>query len=148
MLLYWWLSIYLKKEVYNLKIFDGYVESCGKLINIKGRASRKEFWAFILINLLISSLLAFLIIRSLSLTTRQFDFVILPFALVNFLLFFSVLARRFHDTNRSADKLIMAIISLFGIFYIVACCCVNSDYGENDYGKNPKGEGNKSYLVK
>lgn len=92
----------------------------------KGRARRKEYWMFYLINLIISIALTVLDqIMKLQLLSNIYSLaVLLPTIAVG--------VRRMHDTNKSGWYILIP-------FYNIYLLCINGDAGENQYGPDPKG---------
>ncbi|MDR0610982.1 MAG: DUF805 domain-containing protein [Planctomycetaceae bacterium] len=123
----------------------------------KGRARRKEFWMFNLINFLISS---FLFITALILMTTGaaldnasggegiWRLVIVTgglcmFAYIIFLCLIllpsiNIMARRLHDLGLSSLFILLILIPC-GAVILFLLCCLDSQSGNNQYGPNPKG---------
>jgi uncharacterized membrane protein YhaH (DUF805 family) len=93
-----------------------------KYFNFEGRASREEF-LYPLISYLILSLVTYLLSETL--------FWI--FYIITFLPWFSLTARRLHDTGRSGwwQLLVLTVIGLIPLFY---WAFQNGETGENKYG--------------
>ena len=147
---------------------NSYVEVIKKYIVFKGRARRKEYWPFILINAVISGIFRFVDtnlfkVQSLGILSILYNlFIFLPLS--------SVCIRRLHDIGKSGmlywiylvitsiTSLLILVIS-FGylfrdftiialiisvIFLIIICTWFfilmikDSQPGENKYGPNPK----------
>lgn len=91
-----------------------------------GRARRKEYWMFYLINVIISILL--------SVIGTAIDFIFLGniYSLALLVPTIAVGVRRMHDTNHSGWFLLVP-------FYNLYLLCINGDAGENKYGADPKG---------
>ena len=99
-----------------------------------GRARRKEYWMFFLVNFIILLLLG-LIEAALGLP-----------AVLTFLYTLAVLiphiavgVRRLHDTGRSGWWLLLSLVPLVGIFIVLFFLILDGQPGENSYGPNPKG---------
>jgi|SRR5271169_83022 len=98
-----------------------YIEVIKKYAVFGGRARRKEYWMFVLFNLLISIAIAFIRMPMLG-------------AIYNLAVFIpgiAVAVRRMHDTNRSGWWILLPIVNLVFL-------CLDSQPGENEYGPNPK----------
>ncbi|WP_274369277.1 DUF805 domain-containing protein [Morganella morganii] len=112
--------------------------------NFKGRARRKEYWMFTLINnaIIVSLYLATLYFsdrysrdfNTISLVLTVF-FVI--YIIVTFIPSLSVTVRRLHDTGRSGWWL-LALLIPFGGIIIFVFSCLDSHPGDNRFGPNPK----------
>ncbi|WML48330.1 DUF805 domain-containing protein [Neobacillus sp. PS3-34] len=103
-----------------------------------GRARRKEYWMFFLVNAIISIVLS--ILQSVAdlnnLLTGLYSLaVLLPSIAVGI--------RRLHDTGRSGWWLLIALIPIVGGIILLVFTCQDSQENENQYGPNPK----KSSLI-
>lgn len=137
-----------------MKYFITALKNYGKL---SGRARRKEYWYFILFNLIISfgiSLFENILyfsghggnIRSNIPLAAPIGY----FSLIYFLFIitpsFTVSVRRLHDTGRSAWFLLLIFIPAVGFMVLLILMCIDSTYGLNKYGLNPKGIGNPDEI--
>ncbi len=107
-----------------------------KFATCKGRASRSEYWYFVLFYTLLSlavTLTVFILPEAIFLTLN---------AAVSFGLIvpcFTVSVRRLHDTNKSAWFLLLLfipVINLVLLYFFIK----KSDAGSNRFGENPLGE--------
>lgn len=105
----------------------GYVDVLKKYATFTGRASRKEFWMFLLFNVLIGAVIGF--IEGLVGIPGFFS---LLFNLAILIPSIAVGARRMHDTDRSGWWQIVPIVGF--IFMLL-----DSHPGTNRFGPNPKG---------
>ncbi|MBQ3635911.1 MAG: DUF805 domain-containing protein [Bacteroidales bacterium] len=100
-------------------------------VNFNGRARRKEFWQFILVNFVISivvSIIAGMIGQWLSYL----------YSLALLLPGLSVGARRLHDINKSGWLQLLGIIPLIGIILLIYWWAQPGDKGDNPKGPDPK----------
>lgn len=108
--------------------FFGAVASVFKnYANFRGRARRKEYWYFVLFNIIISLLL-----------------MVIPFApilwgLITIIPGLALIARRLHDTGRSAWWYFIILIPLIGSIILFVFFLIDSQPGNNKWGPNPKG---------
>ena len=110
-----------------------YIECWKKYVEFSGRARRKEYWMFILFNL-IASIVAGVIDGVLGTMTIGYLYslaVLLPSLAVS--------ARRLHDTDRSGWWLLIGLIPILGWIVLLVFMCMDSTPGENRFGPNPKG---------
>lgn len=112
--------------------------------NFKGRARRKEYWMFVLIDTAIIVSLYLAILYFSDLYSRDFNaigFVLTVFfviyIIVTFIPSLSVTVRRLHDTGRSGWWL-LALLIPFGGIIIFVFSCLDSHPGDNRFGPNPK----------
>jgi uncharacterized membrane protein YhaH (DUF805 family) len=106
---------------YYIKVFKNYAV-------FSGRARRREFWYFLLFNILISYGLEYL---EDTFNVRIIYFISDMYSLAVIIPSIAVGVRRMHDTGRSGWFLLVPIVDL-----IIAC--TDSDAGDNFYGANPK----------
>jgi uncharacterized membrane protein YhaH (DUF805 family) len=107
-----------------------YIEVLKKYIVFEGRARRQEYWVFVLINFVISVILALLSFGALE--TLYGLAVFLPSIAVSF--------RRLHDTDRSGWWLLLGLIPLLGALVLIYFFVQDSTPGTNQYGSNPKSD--------
>ncbi|MED1203921.1 DUF805 domain-containing protein [Heyndrickxia acidicola] len=101
-------------------------------VNFKGRARRREYWMFFLLNAIFTLVLtavdsAFHLNKILS-TIYSFAVAIPGLA---------VGARRLHDIGKSGWWQLLGFIPLVGGIILIVFWCQNSTI-ENKYGRNPK----------
>ncbi len=105
----------------------------------KGRATRSEYWYFILFTILISIGLAVIdtVLGTVDETTGQGALGIL-WSLFVFLPSLAVFIRRLHDTGRSGWWFWIGLIPLIGTIVLLVFMCFDSQGEINEYGANPK----------
>ena len=111
--------------------FSDAIRICfGKYADFTGRASRPEFWWFVLFILLVDvALLAI---------ARLLWFL---FALAVLLPRLAVAVRRLHDTDRSGWWLLLAFVPVVGAIVLLVFCCQKSDPTANRFGPPPLPQG-------
>lgn len=117
-----------------------YLEALKKFTEFNGRASRQEYWYFVLFNILISIGLG-LVDR----ITGSFD----PlsgvgllggiYGLIILLPGLAVSVRRLHDTNRSGWWVLLPFIPILGGLIFLYFLVLDSSPDRNNYGESPKG---------
>jgi len=97
-----------------------------------GRARRKEYWGFVLINFIISVILGIIggLIKFSLLGTIFMIAVLLPSIAIGI--------RRLHDVGKSGWWLLIAFVPVVGGLYLLYLAVLDSDPGDNEYGPNPK----------
>lgn len=105
----------------------------------KGRATRSEYWYFILFTLLITIGLTVLdiMVGTFDEATGQ-GIISGLFSLFIFLPSLAVFVRRLHDTGRSGWWFWIALIPLIGLIVLLVFLCGDSQNDTNEYGSNPK----------
>ena len=100
-----------------------------------GRASRKEFWMFMLINSAVMCVLPFVVhllgVLSLTVVTGVYHLAVLIPTL-------AVLVRRLHDIGRSGVWGFIGWMPVVGIVVLVIFLVQDSDPNDNIYGAPPK----------
>lgn len=118
---------------------DWYISAFEKYATVNGRASRKEYWCFVIFHLFFILTFGFI------------DFLIGAFyaklgigllsgmyVLFSFSPAISVAVRRLHDTGRTGWWLLFYLIPLIGAIVICVFLVLDSEPKENKYGNNPK----------
>ncbi len=109
-----------------------YLAVLKKFAEFSGRARRKEYWMFVLINLIISLVLTGLdVALNIGLLSGLYSLAILVPSL-------AVGVRRLHDINKSGWSLLIGLIPLVGFIILILWLAKDSDPGDNTYGPNPK----------
>ena len=118
---------------------DWYLKVINSYNDFNGRARRKEYWMFVLINLLFSMLAAFLD-RMFGITWGEVGYgpLYVVYGLIVLIPGLAVIIRRLHDIGKSGWMLLIAFIPLIGVFWLLFLLVTDSTPGENQYGKNPK----------
>ncbi|CAK9883746.1 MAG: Inner membrane protein YhaI [Candidatus Erwinia impunctatus] len=113
-----------------------YLAVLKKYADFSGRARRKEFWMFTLINTIIALVLFMLF------TVESLSSIVLVLSIIYLLATFipnlAVTVRRLHDTNRSGWMLFVSCIPVVGYFIFLYFLCNDSTPGDNLFGGNPK----------
>ncbi len=106
-------------------------EALKKYADFKGRASRKEYWLFVLLSVIAVFLAVFIdtILETFVLTAVVGLALIVPS--------FSALARRMHDTGRSGWWILVYFIPFVGAFVVLVLAVLPGEAGENRFGPNP-----------
>ncbi len=112
---------------------DWYLTVLKQYTVFSGRARRKEYWMFFLINLIVS--LAINVIEAIVLGTA---FLGLIYALAVFLPYLAVTIRRLHDTDRSGWWFLIAFIPLVGAIVLLVFLVMEGTSGDNQFGADPK----------
>lgn len=116
-----------------------YLEVLKQYAVFNGRARRKEYWYFLLFNIIISIILGVIdgVVGSFSPETG-IGLLGGIYALAVLIPGLAVSIRRLHDTNRSGWWLLLLLIPLIGPIVIIVFMATDSNPEENQYGANPK----------
>jgi uncharacterized membrane protein YhaH (DUF805 family) len=119
-------------------MMDWYFKVLRNYIGFSGRARRKEYWMFILVNIILTGVLS-MVDKMLGLRVAGDEGILTAiYGLLVVLPWWAVQFRRLHDTDRSAWWLLLLIIPIVGWLIILAFNCQDSTPGENRFGPNPK----------
>ena len=103
-----------------------------KYADFSGRARRKEFWMFALINFIIA------IVLSVVDSMIGMPVLGLIYSLGVLLPGLAVGARRLHDIGKSGWWLLIGLVPFIGIIVLIIFFVMDSNPGDNQYGPNPK----------
>lgn len=110
-----------------------YLEVLKKYAVFGGRAQRKEYWFFVLFNLIITLVLGFVegFAGGPGVLSAVYGLAVLIPSI-------AVTVRRLHDTDRTGWWLLIALIPLIGTIILLVFMLLDSSPGQNQYGSNPK----------
>lgn len=116
-----------------------YLEVLKKYAVFSGRARRKEYWYFVLFNIVISVILSAIdgMMGSYNAETGM-GLLGSIYILAILLPGIGVSIRRLHDTGRSGWWLLVGFVPLIGAIVLIVLMLQNSKPGQNQYGANPK----------
>ncbi|WP_425221136.1 DUF805 domain-containing protein [Pseudomonas sp.] len=111
---------------------EWYTAVLKKYVEFQGRARRKEYWMFILFNILASIICGVIdgILGIMLLVPLYSLAVLLPSI--------AVCIRRLHDTNRSGWWILISLVPFVGSIILLIFLCIEGDAGDNRFGPNPK----------
>ncbi|NJM32735.1 MAG: DUF805 domain-containing protein [Limnobacter sp.] len=116
-----------------------YLEVLRKYAKFSGRARRREYWQFVLFNLL--ALLGLLIVDLLlneTLPAWGGLFLVLAYSAFTLIPSLAVNVRRLHDVGLNGYWIFLAIIPVLGSLLLLIFMIKNSQPGSNRFGPNPK----------
>ncbi len=116
-----------------------YIEVLKKYAVFDGRARRKEFWFFVLFNIIIGAALAIVdtVIGS-SVGDANVGFLGGIYSLAVLIPSIAVAVRRLHDTERSGWWILLSLVP-FGVIVVLVFALIEGTAGPNKYGEDPKG---------
>ncbi len=116
-----------------------YLKCWNQYADFSGRARRKEYWIFSLINGVIIIILYILQMVMIESTLWLiFPIVFFLYALAVFLPSLAVNIRRLHDIGKSGWWYLIYLIPIIGSIWLLVLMCLDSEPGENQWGENPK----------
>lgn len=116
-----------------------YLKCLKQYADFKGRARRKEYWMFVLFNVLFSMVLTVLdaalgwsdMERGVGVLGAIYSLVVLVPGL-------AVVVRRLHDIGKSGWNYLFVLIPIVGAIVLLVWFCQDSESGTNKWGENPK----------
>lgn len=122
-----------------------YIKAIKNYAVFEGRATRMEFWMFMLFYILVALGIGFVLGIVMTLAEyneSEIDHV--SSVVSNIYILFMVLpsislcVRRLHDINLSGWYYLISLIPLIGIIYLFIIALVDGTLGDNKYGDDPK----------
>ena len=115
-----------------------YLSVLRNYIGFSGRARRKEFWMFILVNAIITVVIS-IVDKILGWDLGDGQGILATiYGLLVFLPGLAVQFRRLHDTERTAWWLLLSFIPIVGWIALIVFSCQSGTPGENRFGPDPK----------
>ncbi|MBG3018945.1 DUF805 domain-containing protein [Proteus sp. WDL240414] len=113
--------------------------------NFSGRARRKEYWMFTLVNTIIIAVLYAILISSVDMNTGEMSslgsiagIIIGIYSLAIIVPSLAVTIRRFHDQDKSGWMFLLAFIPAVGGLIVFVFMCLEGTKGDNRFGPDPK----------
>ena len=120
-----------------------YLKVLKQYTDFSGRARRKEYWMFVLFNIIFS--ICALLIDVLIGTSFEmnginlgYGYIYMLYGLFVFIPGLAVLIRRLHDIGKSGWYILISFIPLIGGIWLLVLLVTDSDAGNNKWGSNPK----------
>lgn len=127
---------------------EWYVGVLRKYAEFDGRARRKEYWMFVLINTVIGwglgrvdNLLGIASSDGYGLLSGFYSLAVLIPSL-------AVMVRRLHDAGKSGWFFFINLIPIIGWIWFFIVLVTDGEAGSNQYGANPKESGSSGYSPK
>ncbi len=128
---------------------DWFINFLKKIANFQGRASRKEYWTYMLLNILktlvIYGILMYLKDKNLNIRLPDIPtFIKTPFIVVSYIMGamvlvsqYALMVRRLHDVGKNGWWLLTLAFPFAGFIYINFLFLKKGDPNTNEYGENP-----------
>jgi len=110
-----------------------YIDVLKKYTVFNGRATRSEYWYFVLINVIISIILVLI-----GHILKVGDSLSTVYSLAVFLPSTAVAARRLHDIGRTGWWQLIILIPMIGFIVLIIFFAKDGEPIDNQYGQNPK----------
>lgn len=116
-----------------------YLKVLRQYADFNGRARRKEYWMFVLINIMFMLVaMGFDNMLSIDFGGAGYGPIYLIYSLALVIPSFAVGIRRLHDTGRSGWMMLLSLIPLIGQIWLIVLFATEGNPGVNEYGSNPK----------
>ncbi len=116
-----------------------YIDVLKKYAVFDGRARRKEYWMFVLFNVIISIILGILDrIIGTDFGNGSSGWLSTIYSLAVLLPSIGVAIRRMHDTNRSGWWILINLIPCVGFIWFIVLAAQEGTVGDNQHGPDPK----------
>ncbi len=115
---------------------EWFLMSFKKYADFSGRSRRKEYWMFVLFNIIVVLGVAFI-----GAGIGLQDYIAIPLGLYVLAIIIPSLAlavRRLHDQGKSGWYILVRFIPVIGGVWFLVLMCVDGDSRSNEYGLNPK----------
>jgi len=116
-----------------------YLSVLTKYAVFSGRARRKEYWMFVLFNI-IFAFVAMILDNAFgtTITGEGYGAIYFLYTLAIIVPALAVTVRRLHDVGKSGWFLLIVLIPIVGAIWLLVLACTAGDAGKNAYGPNPK----------
>ncbi|WP_460218133.1 DUF805 domain-containing protein [Psychroserpens sp. MEBiC05023] len=110
-------------------------------LNFSGRARRKEYWMFILVQIIIVGLfISYASLIDNFLESEIAGSILGIYALATLIPWLALNVRRLHDINKSGIYIFINLIPIVGRIWYIVLVATEGDFGDNKYGPDPKRE--------
>lgn len=116
-----------------------YLRVLKQYADFKGRARRKEYWMFVLFNLIFASIAVVLDnILGLAVEDAGYGPIYGLYMLAVLVPGIAVTVRRLHDINKSGWMILIGFIPFIGFIWLLVLMVTNGQQEANKWGENPK----------
>ena len=118
-----------------------YIKVLKNYFNFDGRARRKEYWFFVLFNI-IFAIVAAVIDNVLGIASEELGYgpIYGLYALATFIPGIAVSIRRLHDIGKSGWYFLLALIPCVGGIILLVFALTPGDPYDNEFGPDPKAD--------
>jgi uncharacterized membrane protein YhaH (DUF805 family) len=119
-----------------------YLNAFNNYATFSGRATRSEYWFFVLFNI-IFIILAMLLDNAFGTTIKMgygvslpYGYIYIAYLIITLLPSFAVGVRRLHDVGKSGWFFLISLIPIIGAIWLLVLLFTDSNVGENKYGES------------
>ncbi|MEM5565528.1 DUF805 domain-containing protein [Psychroserpens sp. AS72] len=107
--------------------------------NFSGRARRKEYWMFVLVQLIIVGLaISYASLVDDFLGDQFISSIIALYFLATLVPWLALNVRRLHDIGKSGGYIFINFIPVIGRIWYIVLVATEGEFGANNYGPDPK----------
>jgi len=116
-----------------------YLTVVNNYAGFSGRARRKEYWMFLLFNM-IFAFVAAIIDNVVGTASPELGYGVFYglYTMAMIIPGIAVMVRRLHDVGKSGWMYFIIFIPIIGVIWLLVLLVTDSYSGENQYGQNPK----------
>jgi uncharacterized membrane protein YhaH (DUF805 family) len=116
-----------------------YLQAFKKYADFSGRARRREYWVFVLFNLIISVVLSVCdVVLGTYSAAASIGILSGIYTLAVLIPGIAVTVRRLHDTGRSGWWIVIVLVPIVGWIVLLVFMLLDTQPGQNAYGPSPK----------
>jgi uncharacterized membrane protein YhaH (DUF805 family) len=116
-----------------------YLEALKKYAVFGGRSRRKEYWYFVLFNIIVGVVLAGIdVLLGTFSSAQNIGLLSGIYSLAVFIPSLAVTVRRLHDIDRTGWWILINLVPLIGTIVLLVFAVTDGTPGSNRYGPNPK----------
>jgi uncharacterized membrane protein YhaH (DUF805 family) len=132
----------MSRRIQNPKIMNWYLQVIKKYAVFTGRARRKEFWMYVLFNIIVSIVAAVIDnVIGTNISILPYGYVFMVYNLFVIIPSLAVSVRRMHDIGKSGWMILVGLIPIIGGIWLLVLFVMDSKPGDNNWGANPKAVG-------
>ncbi|HWZ71345.1 MAG TPA: DUF805 domain-containing protein [Casimicrobiaceae bacterium] len=116
-----------------------YLQALKKYADFSGRARRREYWFFVLFNLIVSVVLAVCdVVLGTYSAAASIGILSGIYTLAVLIPGIAVTVRRLHDAGRSGWWILIVLVPIVGWIVLLVFMLLDTQPGQNAYGPSPK----------
>lgn len=118
---------------------EWYIKVLKQFSDFSGRARRKEYWMFVLFNM-IFAIVAIILDNIMGLAFEDIGYgpIYGIYVLIVLIPGLAVGVRRLHDTGKSGWMMLLLLLPIIGAIWLLILFVTDSQPGSNEYGPNLK----------
>lgn len=118
-----------------------YLKVLKQYVDFDGRARRKEYWMFLLVNIVVSIVIGIVDVVAGLKTSSGIGILGALYSLAILLPSLGVTVRRLHDIDKSGWWVLIGFVPIIGFIVLLVFAAMEGTRGDNQYGPDPKAAG-------